>query len=324
MVRLGAVFLALLIAGGVAARDASAECVAPPVQSAEERRAQDPEVRIRLDGVGRAVAPVYVNDQGPFRFVVDTGANRSVLSLDLAARLGVASHGEGEVHSIEGVRIAPFARVRTISAGALRMRDVDMPLLSGDVLAGQQGFLGVDGLVGRWLYMDFEHRCIEITEADAPPALTGWIAVPGRLQYGSSFVMTGHVRGVAVTILIDTGSNVTLANSAFREALRGDRATVVNRSGDFLYTAGRPIVTEGLVWTPHIRLGEAEISNVVAYIGDFHVFELWGLNDRPTVLIGMDVLARARGMAIDYARGVVYFRRAPGGRWSSTSAAIAR
>src|SRR5262249_19642673 len=47
----------------------------------------------RLDRIGRIVAPVMLNGRGPFRFVVDTGANRSVITTQLAAALGLeASH----------------------------------------------------------------------------------------------------------------------------------------------------------------------------------------------------------------------------------------
>jgi len=53
---------------------------------------------------------------------------------------------------------------------------------------------------------------------------------------------------------------------------------------------------------------------VNAYIGDFHIFDFWGLQDEPTMLIGMDVLARSREMAIDYEHGVVYFRKRPHGK----------
>jgi len=58
---------------------------------------------------------------------------------------------------------------------------------------------------------------------------------------------------------------------------------------------------------------------VNAYIGDYHIFDFWGLQDEPTVLIGMDVLARSREMAIDYEKGVVYFRERPRGdyRWGN-------
>jgi hypothetical protein len=54
---------------------------------------------------------------------------------------------------------------------------------------------------------------------------------------------------------------------------------------------------------------------VNAYIGDFHIFDLWGLQDEPTLLIGMDVLARSREMAIDYEQGIVHFRKPPRGSY---------
>ena len=56
-----------------------------------------------------------------------------------------------------------------------------------------------------------------------------------------------------------------------------------------------------------------------AYIGDFHIFDFWGLQDEPTMLIGMDVLARSREMAIDYEQGVVYFRKRPRGDYRGGS-----
>jgi hypothetical protein len=58
---------------------------------------------------------------------------------------------------------------------------------------------------------------------------------------------------------------------------------------------------------------------VNAYIGDFHIFDLWGLQDEPTLLIGMDVLARSHEMAIDYEHGVVHFRKRPRGDYRGGS-----
>jgi hypothetical protein len=71
------------------------------------------------------------------------------------------------------------------------------------------------------------------------------------------------------------------------------------------------------------------VDGVKAYVGDFHIFDLWGLRDEPTLLIGMDVLARSREMAIDYQHGVVHFRKPPrgdsrgGGRRAVGTTAIA-
>ncbi len=45
--------------------------------------------RTRTDRIGRLLVPVTINGQGPFRFVLDTGANRSVLTPQLAAHLSL-------------------------------------------------------------------------------------------------------------------------------------------------------------------------------------------------------------------------------------------
>jgi hypothetical protein len=60
-------------------------------------------------------------------------------------------------------------------------------------------------------------------------------------------------------------------------------------------------------------LGRTIVGGVNASIGNFHIFDLWGLQDEPTVLIGMDVPARSREMAVDYENGVVHFRQQPRG-----------
>ena len=73
------------------------------------------------------------------------------------------------------------------------------------------------------------------------------------------------------------------------------------------------------MWTPRLFLGRTVVESVNAYIGDFHIFDLWGLQDEPTLLIGMDVLARAREMAIDYENGVVHFRKQPRGDYRGGS-----
>lgn len=319
--------LAAPLAGGQSARAAStwaqtdgseAGSACTPLPAIPFAEGRSGRVNLNLDPAGRLVAPVFVNGAGPFPFIVDTGANRSVVSSQLALALGMTRQGVGEVHSIDGVRDAPLARVGALSSGAAALDNVELPLLDGEVLAGQRGFLGVDSFASQRLELDFEHHCARIVDAAAPAP--DWIAAHGRLQYGSSFVLDGSIGGVAIIILLDTGSNVTLANTAFREALRPDRASFAERRGDFLFTAGKPLVATNAVWTPRVSIGRTSISNVRAYIGDFHVFTLWGLTGKPTLLVGMDVLAGAGAMAIDYRSRVVYFRHEPHGRWRDLAA----
>ena len=266
------------------------------------------------DTAGRAVTPITVNGQGPFRFIIDTGANRSVLSRALAARLGLARSGEDVVHSIDGAEPATLVNVDSLSFGDLRLSGGDTPVLDGPMLDGEHGLLGVDGMAGRLLHVDFDKHCVEIYESAAQLPMPGWLSVPARMRFGTMLTVEGEIQGVDVHVLIDTGSNISLGNERFRDALRGVAARTIEYHNDRAFTYGRPIVLELSVWTPRLRLGGTIIDGVNAYIGNFHIFDVWGLQDEPTLLIGMDVLARSREMAIDYERGIVHFRKRPRGR----------
>jgi len=266
------------------------------------------------DAAGRAVALIHINGQGPFRFIIDTGANRSVLSQALATRLGLVPSGVDVVHSIDDAQSAMLVHVESLSFGALHLSRGDTPVLDGPMLDGEHGLLGVDGMAGRLLHIDFTKRCVEIYESAAQMSMQGWQSAPARMRFGSLLLVPGEIMGVHVNVLIDTGSDISLANQSLRDALRVVAARTIEYHNGHAFTFGRPIVLAQTVWTPSLRLGRTVVDGVKAYIGDFHIFDFWGLQNEPTMLIGMDVLARSREMAIDYERGIVYFRKRPRGK----------
>jgi predicted aspartyl protease len=311
-------FAALIAPLWLIAAAAAAECLPAPDLPIAAVSAETAVGETVQDRIGRVVAPVMVNGQGPFRFVVDTGANRSVLSRPLAERLGLVPTGTGAVHSIDGVRQAPLANVESLRYGALDLPSGATPLLEGPVLAGEDGLLGVDGMRGRRLRMDFDRNCIEITPARTSGALRGWEMVRGELRFGHLVMVHGAVRGLRVNILIDTGSDTSLANLALQEALRGRlRGNEEAFGPPRAFTAGQTVVLDRVMVVSQLSLGEMELDNVAAYVGDFHIFELWNLLEEPTLLLGMDVLSQTKGLAIDYDRARVYFllRERTRGRW---------
>jgi predicted aspartyl protease len=298
---------ALLVAGAISK--------AAPARACEALAADAPSVvgTTTNDAAGRAVALININGQGPFRFIIDTGANRSVLSQALATRLGLAPAGVGVVHSIDGTQSAMLVSIESLSFGALHLSRGETPVLDGPMLDGEHGLLGVDGMAGRLLHIDFTKHCVEIYESATQMVMQGWQSAPARMRFGSLMMVQGEIMGVHVNVLIDTGSDISLANQNFRDALRRVAAQMIEYRNGHAFTFGRPIVFTQSVWIPRMRLGRTIVDGVTAYVGDFHIFDLWGMQDEPTVLIGMDVLARSNEMAIDYAHGVVYFRNRPGG-----------
>lgn len=307
MISLWRFFIPIVLAWLAVHAPASAECYYPPEPAAQLAAAGEVSGTTFTDRFGRMVAGVTVNGRGPYRFIVDTGANRSVLSTALAEELGLTSNGTGEVHSVHGVTTAPLVRISTLQYGDMNLQNEELPLLGGQVLAGEAGLLGVDGMRDLRLRLDFEHHCIEITPSRGARRLRGWAQIRGELHFGHLVVVRGTINGLHVNLLVDTGSDSSLANTALRDALnarvRHDRAQV---DYAIAYTAGEPVILENSILLPRFNMGELEVRNVTAYVGDFHIFQLWNLLDEPTLLIGMDVLTQARGLAIDYGRGAVY------------------
>jgi len=258
------------------------------------------------DSTGRMVAPVMIDGRGPFRFIIDTGANRSVISTALANRLGLEPFGTGEVHSVHGVSTAPMVQVDQFSYGALSLGGEPMPVLGGAVLAGEQGLLGVDGMHDRRLMLDFERHCIEIVPSRGATRLRGWAVIHGDVKFGTLVVVHGSIGGLRVNLLLDTGSDVSLANVALRDALNARvRHDQVRMDYAVAYAQGRPVILDSAILLPIMSMGELDVRSVTAYVGNFHVFELWDLLDEPTLLLGMDVLSQTRGIAIDYGRKTV-------------------
>ena len=121
-------------------------------------------------------------------------------------------------------------------------------MLRGAVLAGEQGLLGVDGMRGRRLRIDFERGCIEIIpSADAPRLRRGWTSVNGQLRFGHLVLVPGRVNGIAVSLFLDTGSNQTLANPALQAAWMRVKAGPVRRK------SGQSLIQRGVPWCLMMR-----------------------------------------------------------------------
>lgn len=256
-----------------------------------------------LDRIGRIVAPVMIDGQGPFRFIVDTGANQSVLTTRLAKRLGLPASADRSVtlNGVTGSTVVATVNVSTFSTGDLVQESLTLPLLES-VMGGADGILGMRGFAGQRITVDFDKDFISIARSRNQPAPARYYTVPTRLRFGSLMVVDARVGGIPVKAVIDTGAQRTLGNTPLRDALlrkrkfRGEieAASVIGVSqreqyGDYMAT-------------PTIRLGAIAITAVDAVYGDIEVFRLWGLDKEPALLIGMDVLGTLSTLVIDYRR----------------------
>jgi hypothetical protein len=108
------------------------------------------------DHVGRVVVPVMVNGQGPFRFIVDTGANHSTISPRLARELGLKPSEAASIvlDGITGTAQVSFVKMDRLQAGDLTIGSTDLPVVWAPVMAGADGILGAAGLTEKSLLIN--------------------------------------------------------------------------------------------------------------------------------------------------------------------------
>ncbi len=257
----------------------------------------------RADRSGRIHAAVKINDLGPYRFILDTGANTSALSPAIAEELGLhgAANTQIMVHGVTGSATLPAVRVESLQAGAVRISATNLPVLPGPVFGGADGILGINALQKTRIDVDFENDRVSITQSTGRKPLPGYLVVPATLQKGGLLLVKGKVGKVPVSVIIDTGAERTLGNMALRTALI--ESARYDQEIDVTVLGATDDVSAGKYFrAPKISLGEADLVDLPVTFGDLHVFEVWGLAETPALLIGMDLLGMLRKFIVDYRR----------------------
>jgi predicted aspartyl protease len=260
------------------------------------------------DHIGRVVVPVMINGRGPFRFIVDTGASHSTVSPSVVQALGLKPT---DVPSILLEGITGSARVSAVTvdrleAGALTVSATPMPVVWAPVMAGADGILGAAGLTNQSLMVDFEHNRVRIADEVEPAVRSESMRIHGlRITHGLLIVET-RVGGVRVNAVVDTGSERTLGNRALRDAVNIKRTAGVMARVTSVYGATKQIESGEIVDAPVIALGSLRVLGVEVVYGDFHIFKVWGMEDKPAMIIGMDVLGTVGSLGIDFKNHDLY------------------
>lgn len=265
--------------------------------------------RTTLDRIGRIVAPVYVNGHGPYRFIVDTGASRSALAPKIVEELGLTPDPETLValRGVTGAETVSSILVDELRGGELTLERQRLPVVGSSVFAGADGILGTDGFAGMCLRVMFSQNEVSIRENGCPRSRLDWLRVRAKLKFGHLVTVRARIGGTRVTAIVDTGAERSLGNLSLLRALDLDKRTKDPRSLTQVTGATEHSVSGNLVRSPRISVGEVQISNLTVTFGDFDVFRLWELDDKPAILLGMDILGTVDGLMIDYRRREVRF-----------------
>lgn len=104
-------------------------------------------------GAVLALVPVYIDNQGPFGFALDTGASESVVDTGVVQRLNLPIVGNGgEATGVGGMVSAQLVRI-----GQWRVGDVNLPsrTIATIPLPGANTRRGLQGLLGSDILSDY-------------------------------------------------------------------------------------------------------------------------------------------------------------------------
>jgi predicted aspartyl protease len=270
----------------------------------------DPNVGVGAnnDLYSRLTAPVTLNDQGPYDFVIDTGANHSVLSAEIAEALNLRPGRPIQMNTVAGIETVPTVIVDRVNLGGRLTKKVSMAVLPQAAIGGA-GLMGVDQLANRRLTMDFNSRRLLIQGSGSQPGDSGAIAVQARFRNGRLTLLNAQASMLDITVFLDSGSEVTVGNTILRQKL-GARLKPLDASRfpDIPVIAATGAEINGSLGVlPMLKIGGLTVFNMPIVFADLHTFTLWGAADTPALLVGVDLLREFASVDLDFGSGQVLF-----------------
>jgi len=232
-------------------------------------------VKFRLAGGAQPLIllPVQVNGDGPFEFILDTGAGTSLLSSDLAKKLKIKIISTKEGQSAGGKISVSLAKVDSLAVGQAKLDDVDVGIVDLTHIGNTIG-TKIDGDIGYNFLKHFRitidyHDCeIRLDEPRRIQRLgrSSKAEVPMRLASLAKplLLVDVHANGHGpFQFAIDTGTSTTAIAPELAQHL-GLKSSPVGP----LTTGGAQVnVTAGTLES--FKVGRAGVDDLVVVVADF-------------------------------------------------------
>lgn len=254
----------------------------------------------------RMTVAVRVNGQGPYRFVVDSGADSTVIGRRVARELQLPAGDPAVLNTMTESRVVERALLNELKVGPSSVSDLVVPVLEERHIGGE-GMIGLDALAEQRLMMDFDKRTISVDDATTRArSLDGEIVVTARMQRGQLILTQASAQRLKVAAVIDTGSEITIGNIALRDKL-------VKRRGTKLQTVEITGVTGAVAQLEYatiaeLKLGSVVMRNVPMAFADLPPFRVFGIDKEPALLLGTDLMENFRKVSLDFRARKVRFQ----------------
>jgi predicted aspartyl protease len=288
-----------LLIAFAAAPAATQEVAAPATPAAE-----DASGTLALGALAnRMTVPVSINGSKPQPFVIDTGAERSVISRQFAGSLRLTPGPQVTLTTMTGSSKVATVVIPSLTVGPVRDAEAfNAPALEASHL-GAHGLLGIEQLRTHMVSIDFDKNQMAVRpsrRSGGKPAprlpFTDEIVITAKSLMGQLIITEATFEGNKVTVVLDTGSQISMGNMALQKKLRRVRLqgpiTLTSVTGETL-TANYHIAHR-------VELGGVILQELPVAFADVPPFERFGLTERPALMLGMDALRAFRRVEIDF------------------------
>lgn len=226
---------------------------------------------------GRIYVQARVNDRGPFRFAVDTGAS-GIGRADTSLVDALSLAPQGQASTSDGVQTAVVDTVRldSLALGGLVKSGVEVITRDyGSRMPAQARFHGIlarDFFADGLLVLDYPRKRLSFSRTVSLPATD-----EGLLHYERAFRVPVTIGGRVTEVNLDTGANIgfVMPKSLYTQVAQAP----LQAAGAGTLTNSRIETWRGVVPGP-VRIGGASLSDVEVRVSDKF----------PEMLVGAHVL----------------------------------
>lgn len=264
------------------------------------------DVPVRLTSDNHLVIDTFVNEQGPFPFIVDSAASGTLVFDGLRARAGLEPVDTEEEFTVQAASGPVTGQAVTLGTLRIGEGEFDIPqtisLTIGEELGRSAfGIIGADVLYRQPVGFALSEGRLRLYEEDIAidpdTDLDGnWFSVPiTTVEWEgkpSGFYWTDvSINGVVIPALIDTGAQRSTINSAAAERLGIDGESHSLAEDEPITSASRDAVAAYHFPIGTLQLGERIWAARSLSLADLPVFDIFVEEGEPIMLLGSDFLA---------------------------------
>ncbi|MFL6728284.1 MAG: retroviral-like aspartic protease family protein [Sphingomicrobium sp.] len=266
-----------------------------------DKTTQTQDVKFHNERDDRMTVVVRLAGAGPYHFIVDTAADRTAVSREVADALKLPLAGGAQLHSVAGVTQVATARIRDLEFTHPPEQSIEAAVLDGRYI-GADGIVGADVLRSQRVQFDFEKQTMSIVPSSAPDpgSAEGAIVVRAKRKNGRLIVTDAVADGQRLTVVLDTGSDVTIGSPALRRRLVGPNLIDADKVVELESVTGAKI-TGDYMFVREMTIGGVGLSNLAVVFTDAHTFKQLGLEKTPALLLGMNAIRAFKKVSIDFA-----------------------